>query len=256
MVALRLLVFGTVSFVFGATFAQDPSESSNTLGFCYEIYAGSQKIGYSLGVNKTDSVSRKKTIFTDINLGQNNLQEIQSAESDSFFSPLNSSYELAKNNIKISSVKTVFQKNETGLTAHSKMNAKSIKKDFENGLVLSSQMTDLLFHKKNISQIQPKEKLIFETFIESEAKKVQTQTKLDSKSDQIILSHDREGEHFETSHAIDGSLIKSTFKKNNLKTKPCPSSTTHLNSALSSKNFKNIFSIHDQEKIKKCCQHF
>ncbi len=263
----QLLAFSTVYLIFVASTwaALDKSpvksikltEAIKSSGHCYEIVAGTQKIGSLLQVKTFKDGIHSLTNFTQL---QPSYSYIQIAESDEHFIPLKSTFESFKHQKLIDSKISTFEpiKNKIQIQVYSSKSKKPTKSEADKGLVFSSQMTDLLFNKKNATQIKPNEKMIFQVYSESLGKIQQTQSVLNTESDHLILNHLSEGESFSTKHASNGELLGSHLKTKNIFLKPCTDNSvlTHLNSALNHKKFKSLFSFDDREKIKKCCQHF
>lgn len=263
----KLLVFSTVYLILlaSANSALDKSpaksvkltEPTTSNGFCYEIVAGTTKIGSVLQIKSFKDGIYRQTDFTQLEPSDSFLQI---AESDEHYTPLKSIFESYKNQKLIASKTSTFEtvKNKIQIQTYDSKSKKPIKLEAEKGLVFSSQMTDLLFSKKNATQIKPNEKMIFQVYSESLGKVQQTQSVLETDSDHLILNHLSEGESFSTKHSSNGDLLGSHLKTKNIILKPCTDSSvlTYLNSALNHKKFKSLFSFDDREKIKKCCQHF
>lgn len=244
---------------------KEQSDLDNTKGFCYEIYASSQLIGYTLELKNLKDKIHSTTTFTQVFAGKNTPKTsptfaIQQAESNEYFTPLKSTYEINTGD-KLKFLRTSYfeeTNDKIKITTNTNKDKKSIKTETERGLVLSSQMFELLFQQKKISDIKPKEKLTFETYSESEGKIQQVSSSIEDQSDLLTLNHISEGETFETKHSINHELLSSKFKTKNYKITSCSSTSvlTHLNSALSNKKFKSLFSNADREKIRSCCQLF
>ncbi len=273
MYYLRLLVFSTVFrstlwvlslLAFEIVFANNSrtlsdaniDKSPDVQGFCFDIIAGKSNIG---------SILQLKT-FNDgihgiLNFTQNkNNVFIQKSESDQFFTPLKSTYENYLNQKLVDSKITTFEsvKNKILIQTSNFKFKKPVKSEHPLGLVLSAQMTDLLFSKKDITEIKPEEKIIFQTYSESLGKTQQINSSLETESDYLVLNHSSEGETFSTKHSTNGDLLGSHLKTKNIFIKACTSSSvlTHINSALDNKKFKSLFSFDDRKKLKTCCQHF
>lgn len=289
MLYFKLLVFSTVyGFLFTLSDAHSKlssDKSPETKGFCYDILAGTLNIGSVLqiksfqdGIHKNlsfielqniNSNSKNNSIFnsqakptTEMNsiIPKQKVILIQTSESDKNFTPLKSNFETYEGQ-KLVDVKTSTFEPLVNQILIQTLNFKSktpVKTESPKGLVLSAQMTDLLFSKKQITDIKPEEKMIFQTFSESLSQIQQTQTELEPNPDHLILNHFREGESFTTRHSSEGDLLSSHFKTKNISLKSCTSQSvlTHLNSALNHKKFKSLFSFDDREKIKKCCPHY
>lgn len=259
--------------------ALEVTDDQNTIsGHCFEIMAGTENLGSVLEVkrnsnkvhtnilftqlsssNDTNSNLPKKTKIDKKNQNHKTLQIILS-ESDEHFTPLKSIYEIYTNQKLVESKTSIFEHQKDSLKISIKdLNSKKVTTLNEPlGLVLSQQMSDLLFTRKSITDLSPKEKLVFQTFSEAEAQAQQVTTELEGQSDHLVLLHMIEGQKFKTRHTASGQMISSHDLTKNIKLKPCTSSSvlTHLNSALSYKPFQRLFSKQDREKIKSCCQLF
>ena len=255
-------------------------------GFCYKIYAGKQSIGFILGVQSSkpeiprslppkslvdpssivDSSSigipfHTKKQFTHLMLGPLNITEFLKSESDSLFSPVYSKYSRYKDGQLQIELTSQFKTTPDTITAQiykktEKSNIIKIPAEFEQGLVLASHMTDLLFYKKRANELKPHQKLIFKTFNESAAHISEIQTTLDTQSEQIKFHHQRQGEIYTTTHTTEGQMIQSSFPNQNIHYKICKKPDEHLYVAGQNKKFKTLFSSQDQEKIKSCCLRF
>jgi hypothetical protein len=256
-----------------------PEESINSAtGYCYEIYTGNTLVGSSLELKKFEDNIHSTLSFTmfhskskttknhglmsssEANPTHVTSYQLIQSDSDEYFSPIKSFYEIYKNNKLAQSRTSSFEalKNTILISTKDLKSKKPIKSEQPKGLVLAQQMLDLLFARKKITEINPKENLVFQTFSESEGEVNQVTTALEMESDHLVLIHQIKGTTYKTTHASDGRLISSHELTKNIKTKPCTSTSvlTHLNSALSYNKFKSLFSSEDREKIKKCCQHF
>lgn len=270
----KLIAAFLISLITHATLASVPTDmpslAPSTLtpttssGVCFEIITGSENLGYVFEVKKFSNEVHTNASFTHISKSSNqdpkNYFFITKSESDEHFTPLNSSYEAYTDKKLLHSKLSVFEAlGETlKITVKDSKLKKPVISEQPQGLVLSEQMSDLLFARRKITDIQLKEKLIFQTFSEIETKPVQVTTELQPESDHLVLQHQFEGQIFKTVHASNGRLLSSHDLTKNIKLKPCSHAavTSHLNSALSHKPFQALFSSEDREKIKTCCQHF
>ncbi len=252
----------------GKSFALVESSSSSS-GSCLEIYSGQKIMGYVLGLRSFTNNIHSTTSFTLVTPKKisgkqadedSPFAQIVKSESDQYYNPLKSSFEIYSANRLIESSTASFQaKNDVIVISRNDKGAKSKSTtESDKGLVLYQHFTDLLFFKKKITEINPKEELLFQIFSETEGKVQQLSTKFKGQSDHLTLIHSVGGNRFETVHSSEGALISSHDLTKNLKIRSCTSNSvlTHLNSALSYNSFKSLFSFKDKEKIKKCCQHF
>jgi hypothetical protein len=249
-------------------------EPTETTGHCFEIIAGTKNLGSVLELKRFSNKAHTNILFTQLTSEQvtpkiKDLKKIKSnhktmqiivSESDENFTPLKSIYEIYTNQKLTESKTSVFEHQKDSLKISIKdLHSKKVTILNEPlGLVLSQQMSDLLFTRRSITDLSPKEKLVFQTFSEAEAQAQQVTTELEGQSDHLILLHMVEGQKFKTRHTASGQMISSHDLTKNIKLKPCTSSSvlTHLNSALSHKPFQNLFSKQDREKIRSCCQLF
>lgn len=238
-------------------------EPVTSTGTCYEIHAGKEILGSVLEIKKFENNIHSNISFTQIDSKTKkpiHRFQILKSESDEHFIPLQSAFEIYDNNKMVKSRVSTFEVKKDLIHVKTKdsTSKKPIMFEEPKGLVLTQQMSDLLFTRKSLTDIKPNEKLAFQTFSESEGKVQQVISHLEGQSDHLILVHQIEGQIYKTKHASDGSLISSHDVTKNVELKPCSSNSvfTHLNSALSYKPFKSLFSSEDREKIKKCCQHF
>lgn len=238
-----------------------PSEPKlESLGSCFEINGGSEVLGSVLQIKKFENNIHTTISFTLLPQSSSHRFQILKSESDEHFLPLRSNYELYENGKLVKSRFTTFENKKDTVSIKTKdLNSKKpLDLEEPKGLVLSQHMFDLLFDRKKITEIAPQEKLVFQTFSETEGKLQQVTSQLEAQTDHLSLTHKIEGNVFKTSHASDGKLISNHDLTKNIKLKPCSASSVlkYMNSALSYKKFNSLFSFEDREKIKKCCQHF
>lgn len=245
--------------------------SQESTGFCFDIYAGAENLGSVLEIKKFVNNIHSNILLTQLQskplvtkasskAAPKSFFQVTKSESDEHFTPLNATFEVYEGAKKVQSKISSFESQKDGIKITTKDSSSKTPtiSQHPKGLVLSQQMSDLLFARRKITEISPKEKLIFQTFSESEARNVQVTTALEGETDHLVLLHQIEGQNFKTTHTADGTLISSHDLTKNIKLKPCTSSSvlSHMNSALSHKPFQSLFSLEDREKIKSCCQHF
>lgn len=269
----RLLVFGTVYlrkwvlFSFFLFISIQTQAAGQVQGFCFDIYAGSTLQGYSLEVKKFEDNVHTKLIFMEHIPSESSKKTTKTAiqtlklNSDQNFTPLKSLHEIYKNDTLVQSLSTSFEstpKDKIKILKLRKGQKKPTLSEESKGLVLSQHMTDLLFHRKKITELDPKEKLVFQTYSETDGTIKQVTSQLEGQSDHLVLIHQMEGDTFKSSHANDGTTFSNHDLTKNIKLKPCTSASvlTHLNSALKFKTFKALFSFDEREKIKSCCHLF
>lgn len=287
MRALSLLVFSTVYLHFYAvapalaaksqaldlasSLKPDDSEvanldlhSGNSLhngGFCYEIFAGNNNVGFIL---ETKVFNEKKghhehKVYTYVHNKKSSLEEQLNTTSDSYFSPISFNYKLLIDNKISKEINGKFKKSKDEFdvnitqTTSKKKNQKQ-KVTAPKGTVFLSQVNDLIFSQKKIDEIKPESELIINVFDAKAGKIKSSKTYLDPASDGIKLIHNIDGKSFSTEHTYHGHLLRSHDQRQNITIAKCKSSEDHLKTAEKHNVYKIFFAQKEKEILKSCCQ--
>lgn len=264
LVLNTLLALVVIVFTPKAMASKAKEDLNQNHALCFEIYTGQKALGAIFELKDFEDNTHITRSFTqlksnDKKVPYSNIQIIKS-ESDQYFNPIKSSFEVYSKNKLTQSITTNFQiqKNKIRISKKDKMSNSESSSEEAKGLVLYQHVIDLLFSKKKITDISPKETLVFQVYSESKGKVQQLSTQLNGQSDHLTLIHKIESSTYKTVYSSNRKMIQSHDLTKNIKLKPCSKDTmlSNLNSALSYDSFKSLFSFEDREKIKKCCQHF
>lgn len=237
------------------------SNSSNDQGFCYEIFAGSKKIGFVLET-KTYSQRTGHKInksYTNMNINNKLLEESLSSTSDPYLTPLSFQYQAFSNHIKTKELSGVFKKLNKTYQAEIKVqnNKKQVstqKLTLPKGTVFQSRFIDLIFSQKKIEDIEPDTEFVLTAFNEKTGKIQTTKSQLNKDSDVLKLVHSIDDLNFSTEHLSSGELLKSLNSKQNIALARCESVSLQLKLAESQKNFKSLFAKAEKDILTSCCQ--
>ena len=237
-------------------------QSSNTYhqGFCYDIYAGKNPIGYILETKTTtNSSDLQHKVYTQITNSKNILEERLETVSDIFYKPKSFAYKSLKNNSLNLEVSAQFKKYPKDYLAEIRIQKPKKKPEYKKisvpeGVVLNSQFLDLIFYKKNARNLSSKTNLVTETFNERSGELETYQSRLDQTPETLSLIHSSDGKEFKTEHTYSGELIKSILSSQNITLSKCKTVNAHLNNALTKNTFKQLFAQKEKDTLKTCCQ--
>lgn len=240
------------------------AHSSNSLedqGFCFDVIAGSKKIGFILETKtyvKSNAHKINKS-YTYIKANDKILEEELSTTSDSFLLPLAFHYKQISNSRNLKEVSGKFKKINKNYQADIKvqnLNNKAITKKvtIPKGTVFQSRFIDLIFAQKKIQDIGPKTALSLTAFDEKTGLIQETKTQLDLESDLLKLVHHVNDQTYTTEHLPTGHLVRSLNPKQNITLARCESVSNLLKLAQSQKNFKSLFAKAEKDILNSCCQ--
>lgn len=236
--------------------------SGNTYpqGFCYDVFAGKNKIGYIFETKTTTETSDiHHKVYTQINNSKTVIEERLETVSDIFYKPKSFTYKSYKNSTLNSDISGQFKKQPKEYLAELRIQKPAKKTQYKKitvpeGVVLNSQFLDLIFYKKNARNLSSHMNLITQTFDERSGEVQTYESRLAQNPETLSLVHSSDGKDFKTEHTYSGELIKSILPSQNITLSKCKSVNSHLNNALTKKTFKQLFAQKEKDTLKTCCQ--
>ncbi len=238
--------------------------SGNSLhngGFCYEILAGNNNVGFILETKAFNEKNghHEHKLYTYLHNKTSSLEEQLNTTSDSYFSPISFQYKLSVDN-KISKELTgKFKKKDQNFSVDYTQNtpknkAKKHTLSVPKGTVFLSRVTDLIFSQKKIEDLKPQQELVVQVFDAKSGKLKSSKSRLDQNSDGIKLIHSVDGKNFSTEHTYHGHLLRSVDQRQNITLSKCKSVEPHIKTAETHSIYKTFFAQKEKEILKSCCQ--
>lgn len=239
-------------------------QSSNTLntgGFCYDIYAGKNKVGFILETkvfNKKTGHHEHKS-YTHIQTKSSSLEEQLNTVSDAYLTPISFDYKLTTDKKISKEISGKFKKNAKDLKADFKVQVQNKKPkvqslDVPKGSVFLSAATDLIFLQKKIDEINPQNQMLTSAFDAKTAQLKTLKTHLDQSSDAIKFIHTIDDKSYSTEHTYSGHMLRSEDQRQNISLTKCNTITPHLKTAESLNYYKTFFAKKEKEILQSCCQ--